>query len=102
MPVYNGVGAYWMPRWLRSILTAWFLWDFTEAAAEAHDLAYYLRDQPRAVIDRIFLDRMLLQATTARTRAKACLIYIMVRAFGGQSYDGKRNKKGDLDALFGL
>ena len=86
MPVYNGVGAWWMPRWCRAALTWWFLLDFSEDAAEAHDMGYYLAQLPRRAIDRIFLDQLLLEATSARVWAKAWLIYVMVRAFGGPSY----------------
>ena len=87
MPVYNGVGAYWMPRWMRDAITRWFLRDFTEDAPQAHDLAYWLAEQPRAVIDRAFLAAMLVQSDTLRKRAKALTIYAMVRLFGGRSYN---------------
>lgn len=86
MPVYNGVGASWMPQWLRDRITVWFLRDFDEGAAEDHDLAYWLHEQPRAVIDRAFLAAMLSQSTTIRQRVKALAIYAMVRLFGWASY----------------
>ncbi len=86
MPIYNGVGAYWMPQWMRNAITAWFLRDFDEGAAQDHDLAYWLHDQTRAVIDRAFLVAMLAQVVTLRQRAKALTIYAMVRLFGWASY----------------
>ena len=86
MPVYNGVGAWWMPRRMRAAITAWFIRDFDESAAEDHDLAYWLGTASRMDIDRGFLASLLLQAQTARQRLKAYLIYMMVRLFGGPSY----------------
>ncbi len=86
MPTYNGVGAYWMPQWLRDAVTAWFLRDFPEGIAQDHDLAYWLHVRPRAGIDRDMLDAMLAVATGLRTRIKAWLIYAMVRLLGGPSY----------------
>jgi hypothetical protein len=75
-----------MPQWMRDLITDWFLRDFTEDAAEAHDLAYWLRELPRIDIDRAFLAAMLGQAVTLRQRAKAITIYAMVRLLGWASY----------------
>ena len=86
MPIYNGVGAWWMPRWMRNRITAWFLRDFDEGAAEAHDLAYWLREEPRIDIDRAFLAAMLGQTVTLRQQLKALTIYAMVRLFGWASF----------------
>ena len=86
MPVYNGVGAWWMPQWMRDAVTRWFLRDFAEDAAEDHDLAYWLHEQPRAVIDMAFLAAMLGQAVTLRQQLKALAIYAMVRMFGWSAY----------------
>lgn len=86
MPTYNGVGAWWMPQWLRDVLTAWFLRDFDEGAAEDHDLSYWLHEQPRIEIDRTFLAAMLGQAVTRQQRLKAMTLYAMVRLFGWASY----------------
>ena len=75
-----------MPRWMRACITAWFLRDFDEGAAEDHDLAYWLAEQPRIDIDRAFLAAMLVQAVTLRQRLKALTLYAMVRLFGWASY----------------
>lgn len=90
MPVYNGVGAYWMPKWLRNCLTQWYLRDFSESYPQEHDLGYWLREQSRLTLDRQLLDAMLLEATNKRQIVKAWVIYIVVRAFGHKSYT--RNK----------
>jgi hypothetical protein len=87
MPIYNGVGAYWMPRWMRDAVTRWFIRDFTEDAAEDHDLAYWLGCVSRFEADTVFLAAMLSEATTPRTTIKAWIIYAMVRAFGARSYN---------------
>lgn len=86
MPIYNGVGAWWMPQWMRDAFTAWFLRYFDEDAAEDHDLAYWLHEQPRIEADRAFLAAMLGQPVTLRQRLKAITIYAMVRLFGWASY----------------
>tara|TARA_R110000824_G_scaffold401040_1_gene610478 strand:+ start:1837 stop:2115 length:279 start_codon:yes stop_codon:yes gene_type:complete len=86
MPIYNGVGAWWMPSWSRDCLTAWFLRDFAEDAAQDHDIAYWLGEHSRAVIDSTFLAAMLGQAVTLRQRCKALTIYAMVRLLGWTAY----------------
>lgn len=86
MPVYNGVGAYWMPRWMRDCITAWFIRDFSETIPKDHDLAYYMQEQSRFHIDRAMLLDMLAQSDTDRKAAKAVTVYAMVRLLGGPSY----------------
>lgn len=86
MPIYNGVGAWWMSQWMRDAITAWFLRDFDKNAAENHDWAYWRHEQPRIDIDRAFLAAMLGQAVTLRQRLKALTLYAMVRLFGWASY----------------
>tara|TARA_R110000737_G_scaffold64473_7_gene92225 strand:- start:6930 stop:7211 length:282 start_codon:yes stop_codon:yes gene_type:complete len=86
MPIYNGVGAWWMSSWMRGLLTKWFLLDFDEGAAEDHDLAYWLGELPRSTIDRLFLTSMLGQSVTVRQRCKALVVYIMVRLIGWTAY----------------
>jgi hypothetical protein len=86
MPVYNGVGACWMPRWMRDSITAWYILDFDQAHAQEHDYAYWLNGESRAIVDRKFLYSMLGESNSFRQKAKAVLIYIMVRLFGGNSY----------------
>ena len=93
MPIYNGVGAWWMPDWMRLRLTSWFLRDFDEDAAEDHDLGYWLGRQSRVDVDTAFLLAMLEQATTRRQRVKARVIYLGVRLFGGASYSWREGKK---------
>ena len=86
MPIYNGVGAWWMPQWMRSQITAWFLRNFDEGLAQNHDLDYWLGERSRIDIDRAFLAAMLAQSDSIRTRAKAITIYSMVRLLGWASY----------------
>ena len=89
----NGVGPWWFPGPIRSVITRLSGLFFQEASWVRHDRGYSRGRPARSECDRLFLNALLRDAsrTTKASRAIACawlgvFFWIMVRLFGWASY----------------
>ena len=92
--VANGLGPWWFPALLRTLLTRLSRRFFNEAAWDKHDEGYNRGTPSRAECDRKFLQAMLRDAsqTTTTGRVLACVglavfYWSMVRLFGRFSFN---------------
>jgi len=81
-------GPYWMPRWIRRILSSKF-----NASCKIHDLDYITTRFTRDEADARFQDHMNRQAKSSlKWRFIAFCYYIAVRVGGKFSWGRKPNK----------
>lgn len=97
MIVYNGLGPWWFPAFLRRFLTVCFRRFFREASIERHDAAYGRGRPARWICDRGFRRAMQRDAARAASSGAAFLmdlaawvLWMGLRAFGWLSYNRAR------------
>jgi hypothetical protein len=89
----NGLGPWWFPARLRSLLTAWASARYPSLSWELHDASYRAAHPARWICDRGFLRAMLGDAIKAQ-RLGAMMglsvvawgMWLLVRVFGKLSY----------------
>lgn len=98
----NGIGAEWMPGFMRNLLNA--LSPFAEPAALIHDVEYFEGggEEARAAADRRFRANIILTAK-ARYRwyhplrylamARAGVFHLLLRLFGQAAWNGEEEER---------
>ena len=98
----NGIGAEWMPGFMRNLLNA--LSPFAEPAALIHDVDYFEGggEEARAAADRRFRTNIILTAK-ARYRwyhplrylamARAGVFHLLLRLFGQTAWNGEEEER---------
>ena len=100
----NGIGAEWMPGFMRELLNT--LSPFAEPAALIHDVEYFEGggEEARAAADRRFRENIIITAK-ARYRwyhplrylaiARADCFYALLRIFGAAAWNGEEEERAE-------